>query len=120
MPLQVEPGDPITYTVQLTHLHPFAVAHNVILTDTLPVETTFIRATPPYSLFDRTLQWDLGDMAPNASQSLQIVVQTPEDFIGPLIDNPYGARSTEVPFSFGPPITGLVGWYFYYFSHLWK
>lgn len=71
------PGGTITYTFTVTHNHVTTGTNHVVLTDTLPPGTTFITATLPHLFDGQKVRWDLGTMAANTSQSLQLSLQLP-------------------------------------------
>jgi cardiolipin synthase len=73
-------GRELTYTLVVSNAGE-AAAPNVVVTDTLPVSATLVRATEAYSLtqpLSGTLVWRLGDMPAGAPPiSLNVVITTP-------------------------------------------
>ncbi len=60
-----QPGATIEYSLQVTNLGYFAVS-GALLSDTLPANLTYVSASPaPSQVNGRTIQWDLGGLAPN-------------------------------------------------------
>ena len=66
-------GRPVTYTITVTNKGD-AVAKNTVLVDTLPVGTTFVKASQGGAASGGTVRWALGDLAPNASRTATITV----------------------------------------------
>jgi len=71
---QVAPGAPLTYTVIVTNLGP-NIAQNVIVTDTLPAQVSYVGAMPaPNSVSGAQLVWLLGNLDVGQSAQITIVV----------------------------------------------
>jgi uncharacterized repeat protein (TIGR01451 family) len=116
--LLAAPGETITYTLDLQHFHPLANSNNVVLSDTLPLDTSFVFATPPYSFVGNTVQWSFGSLTPGASASVKLAVQLPNDASGAYVNDQYYVASNEVAQHSGAPVWVLVGQYFYIFPLL--
>lgn len=104
----IAPGGVLTYTLIANNLHPFAAAANLVLTDTIPAGTTFVSATPPYTLDDDTVQWELALLDSNASWSVELVVQAEVSASGEISNNRYGAKGDHVPTVMGNPVNTPV------------
>jgi len=105
---QAWPHQVITYTLRITHSHVISPTTNVVLTDTLPVGTTFITATLPHVFDGVTVRWDFPSLAANATRSVQLsvrVLPTASDFI---VNKGYGVRSDQVSTIAGAPIFTAV------------
>lgn len=113
-PTQVQPGENITYTIQLTHLHPLSITHNVILTDVIPLGSSLVNAAPPYTLQGGTLRWEVGDLAPQQNLNIKVEVLALPGTPGAIVNRFYGARSDEAPTFLGLPVPTLLGEYFYF------
>jgi large repetitive protein len=95
----VSPGDILTYTVSLTNSGNFT-ATNVLISDALPANTTFLSATPPQTggpAPGGLLTWQIpGDLPPGASANVSFAVQvnagTPP---GTIISNAANVTSRE-------------------------
>ncbi len=72
-PATANSGQYITYTIIYTNTNQYAFAHNVAITETYSVWTSFFSATPAPTLGDN--YWFIGDVAPGASASIQITVR---------------------------------------------
>ncbi len=125
-PDPVTVGDNLTYTITVTNRGPDA-ATNVVVTDTLPSGVTFVSATSSQGscTYDGavTVTCDLGDIAPNNSVTITIVV-TPtapgaisnsvtvtSDTLDPDPANNAATAPTEVtegPIGGDPPIWGSI------------
>jgi uncharacterized repeat protein (TIGR01451 family) len=89
------PGEPLTYTLQVTHVHPISPTLNVLISDQVPAGSLFLSATEPYTLSGDTVTWEIPELGANASASVELVVQVQEDALGLLINENYSARSAE-------------------------
>jgi serine protease AprX len=76
-PSAVLPGEPITYTLTVTHKDPALTTTNIIITDVVPLQTIFMRATGTYTKTGDTVNWTIPQLGPNESQSVQLVVKSP-------------------------------------------
>jgi uncharacterized repeat protein (TIGR01451 family) len=107
-PASLQPGSLLTYTLTVTNPHPLALAHNLVLTDTLPAHTAFITATQPAVLSNSLLTWSLPSLGAGQSWSVDLVVRVPVTHTGLIVNQSYGVRSDEVGPRLGPPIqTGI-------------
>ncbi len=91
-PASVLPGGLLTYTLTVTNLHPFAAAHNLILTDTLPAQTTFVSATGSYITAGGVVTWTLPTLPVGDTWEVALVVQAASDASGSIVNAQYGAR----------------------------
>jgi uncharacterized repeat protein (TIGR01451 family) len=111
LPPAVRPGGLVTYNILINHLHPITETQNVVLTDTLPVGTSFFSAAPTYTINGVTIQWIFPSLGANASQTATLVVYPPEWPSGSFGNLYYGVRSDEVPQAvMGPPVYTLIGY----------
>ena len=81
---RVQPGDLITYTLTYTNPIISVPMSSATITDQVPVSTTFVQsltgpAPDPTLLAQGILNWSLGDVPTNTSQSVQYVVQVLTD-----------------------------------------
>jgi uncharacterized repeat protein (TIGR01451 family) len=74
----VMPGGVMTYSLTVTNDGP-SDAENVVVTDTLPAEVTFVAASPPQASGPNPLVWNLGTLTPNESRSILITVTVNPD-----------------------------------------
>lgn len=101
-PGSVHAGETITYTLTITHSHPTSATTNVVLTDTLPVSTTFVSATGPYTLVGDTVEWNYASLNAGQTASVQLVVAVDHAAAGSVVNEAYGVMSDEVT----TPVTG--------------
>lgn len=101
-PGSVHPGEMITYTLTITHNHPTSATTNVVLTDTIPADTTFVAATGSYTLVGDTVEWDYASLNAGASETVQLVVEVDHMAAGSVVNEVYGVMSDEVT----TPVTG--------------
>jgi uncharacterized repeat protein (TIGR01451 family) len=72
-PAQIEVGQTMTYTLSYSNQGP-SLARSVIITDILPTELTFMRATPPpTSVNGSVLTWNIGGLNPGATGNITVV-----------------------------------------------
>ena len=74
----VTPGAVMTYSLTVTNDGPSA-AENVVVTDTLPVQVTFVAANPPQNSGPNPLVWLLGTLGAGESRTLLITVTVNAD-----------------------------------------
>jgi serine protease AprX len=106
--LSVEPGDLITYTLTITHVHEVSPTTNVVLSDTLPVGTTFVSATSPYTQTGDTIQWDFPTMDAMETRSVDLAVRVEITATGAITNADYAVHSDQVALVHGEPVTTLL------------
>ena len=103
------PGELLTYTLTLSNQHPFAAAHSLVLTDTLPAQANFVSATSPFTRQERLLRWEFPLLGPGASQVVRLVVRVSPSARGAIINRLYAASSREAPVPlWGSAVRALV------------
>lgn len=103
------PGDIITYTLTITNLHPVTATHNIVITDELPVGTTFITATQSYTIAGNLVFWDNPSLAAGASWHAALVVQVPLTTTATAVVNDhYAVWSDEVAAVHGTAVTVAI------------
>ncbi len=109
----VMPGDLITYTLTITSVSVISPNTNVVLTDTIPVGSTFISATSSYTQTGDSIHWDFPSLDPLAMVSVQLVVRVNLDSTGTLTNQDYAVQSDQVALVRGEPINTLVGRFYF-------
>jgi uncharacterized repeat protein (TIGR01451 family) len=99
-----DPGDVITYTVQVTNYRPTDPIFNVVISDTLPANTNFISATLPHTRLNDLFVWSLPQLDAGQSHSVQLVVQIPPDATTHIVNQDYAAIGDEMLPISGPPV----------------
>jgi uncharacterized repeat protein (TIGR01451 family) len=103
----IEPGGILTYTLSLTHTHVSNPTFNVMLTDTLPANTTFVSASEPYSFTNGIVSWvSILQAGENAEVSLVVEVSPQAD--GEIVNAEYAADSDEAQLCAGEPVSTQV------------
>jgi len=75
-PTTVNVGDPVTFTLTYANSGP-SLARSVVISDTLPSDLDYTSASPaPSSNANGILAWNVGDLAPGASGTITLVMQT--------------------------------------------
>jgi serine protease AprX len=121
-PETISPHQPLTYTLVLTHHHPTSPTHNLILTDTLPLSTTLLYATAPYTQDGQTIIWHWPSVAAQATITVTLAVLPDPLPQARLIRNIwYGAKSDEVPVGVrGTAVDTIFNPYTLYFPYFTK
>ncbi|MCA9967189.1 MAG: S8 family serine peptidase [Anaerolineales bacterium] len=93
----VRPGGLISYTLTVVNNHPSHTATTLLLTDTLPSDTTLISATVPYTQTGNLISWGQPILAGGSGWQVELVVQVAMTTTLPSIENlEYGVGSAEV------------------------
>jgi uncharacterized repeat protein (TIGR01451 family) len=108
-PDPIAAGGVLTYTISYDNAGN-ADATNVVLTDTLPADTTFDAATAGGFLSGDTVTWLIGGLAAGASGSVQLSIQVDNPLAdGTVITNAtYGIDCNETAAVGGPAATTTV------------
>jgi serine protease AprX len=111
-------GKTLTYTLNVTlNLGYYAALSqtNIMLTDTLPLNTSLVTATLPYTQVGNTIEWNLPDLSNTSPGQAQLVVQAPLSGTMSIVNKFYGGKSIEFNIADGgPPITTTVGYNFFF------
>jgi uncharacterized repeat protein (TIGR01451 family) len=111
---RLSPGELLTYTLTITHLHPISVTTNVVITDILPNNTDFITATIPHNFDGATVQWSFPQLDALDKRNLELVIRVPENYTGEIINQYYRVSSEQVQEgSAGEPVIVKVGYFQY-------
>ena len=108
VPLEIAPGQSITYTISLTHEHPVSPTYGVALSDTLPLGTSLVSATEPYSLIGDVVRWDFASLEAGENTQIQMVVQTEMTATGVVVNDTYSASSQDVQPVYGEPVETII------------
>ena len=114
-------GQTLTYTIVITLNYPVEMT-NIVISDTLPANVGFIKASEPYTLAEDTLQWPLASLSPGEGHSLQLVVDVPaSDGIWQIVNQDYGVHSAEASsIVYGDPVTVTVAKGFLFLPSIYK
>jgi uncharacterized repeat protein (TIGR01451 family) len=89
-------GDEVTYRISFDNKDNTYPAENVRLTDTLPPEVDFVRATGYYVATGRTCTWSYPELTPKESYTVDVVVRLHDDVTaGTTITNAAAIVSDE-------------------------
>jgi subtilisin family serine protease len=94
-PNQVLPGEEILYMLSVHHSSVQSSATDILLSDEIPTDTTFLNATEPYTIDEWIVSWELPDLNSVDSQTVELRVHVVDDFIGTVTNNHYQVTSTE-------------------------
>ncbi len=100
----ITPGEDITYTLTISHQQAGTPTTHVVLTDTLPLGSSFVSATPPYTLNGDVVRWEFLSLSPLQSLSVNLVVQAELTATGSIANDDYAVRSDQVAPVFGDPV----------------
>jgi uncharacterized repeat protein (TIGR01451 family) len=112
-PRWVDAGGSVTFTFTLTNTAIFSQATGVVLSDTLPLSTTFAGASGVYSHAGAGVIWRLGSIsaAGQISVTLIVTVSSSVPSGASIVNSDYGARSRQVTVpARGSPAVALVPW----------
>lgn len=104
----IAPGETLTYTINITHSQGMSVTHNVMITDVLPANTTFVTATMPVSFDGSLVSWSAPDLNPSESYSVQLIVSVNGDASGTVTNDSYGVNSDETGWTLGAAVNTPV------------
>src|SRR5205823_637399 len=106
---EVAPGSNITYTISYSNTGNMN-ATGVVITDTIPANTSFVSATGGGTLAAGVVTWNIGALAAGASTSVQLVVAVASPLAnGTVITNgTYSIDSNETAPTNGAAITTTV------------
>lgn len=105
---QVAPGSLLTYTLTVTNPHDFSPQTDLLLTDTLPAQTTFITATQPYTFSGGQIQWGRAQLAAGEVWQVQLTVQVSSTAQTSLSNADYAVRSVQASRRGEPVSTEIV------------
>jgi serine protease AprX len=109
-PLLIDSEAIFTYTLAVTNTSTFTIAHNIVLSDVLPLNTTFITASLPHSFDGTVIRWEFPNLEAQTGQQVDLVVRAPISITGVIENSQYAASSLEItsPVS-GPPVRTFIG-----------
>ena len=101
----------LTYTLRVTNTSYFTLT-GVVLTDTVPVSTTFAWASEDYTQAGGVVTWTAASLAGQESLTTTLAVTVLDWLPGARVVNAaYGVRATELPGSVvGAPVEVVVPW----------
>ena len=105
----VQPGDLITYTLSITHSVGISPTTQVVLSDTLPLGTSFVSATSPYTQTGDTIQWGFPTMDAMTGLQVELVVRVDYASSGSVTNSDYAVWSDQVGPIYGAPVVTLLG-----------
>jgi uncharacterized repeat protein (TIGR01451 family) len=102
-------GRAITYTLYYENNGP-AAATNVVITDVVPSDTTFIRCSDGCTVDLGLLRWEIGTVAAGSGNSVTFAVQVDDSLeTGSQIHNvDYGISADQTGFIAGPAVSTMV------------
>lgn len=103
----VFPGEQIHYSLTISHSAVQGQATDILISDILPENTTFVSASGPYSFDGKTVQWEFDSMEPVDSRTVGLNVRVAKTFIGMIVNDQYQVESAQLsaPVSGEPAIT---------------
>ncbi len=112
-PVFIDAGDTLTFTFSVRNWSPIATLTDIVLSDTLPVSTTFALAPGTCAMTDEFVQWALGPLAPGEQTSATLVVTTDESLArgASIVNADYSLQSSQTPTpTVGPPSAAWIAW----------
>ncbi len=104
----VMPGDLITYTLTISSVSVISPNTHVVLTDTIPVGSTFVSASEPYTQTGNMVLWDFPVLEPLETVNTELVVQVNITSTEAIVNDDYAVQSDQVAQVHGGPVTTLV------------
>jgi uncharacterized repeat protein (TIGR01451 family) len=89
-------GDELTYTLTLGHSAVTSTATDVVLSDQIPENTTFVDATGSYTFDGTTVLWEFASLDPVDTRVVEMTVKAEAGFSGTISNDAYQVSSTEV------------------------
>ncbi len=109
VPITASPNDLITYTLTVLNYHAKTAVHNLVLTDTIPMNTEFVSATVSHSQNNGVVEWQIAELVAGQSWQVNLVVQVAEDILKETVVNEdFGVLSDEVGFVMGTAVTTTI------------
>ncbi len=106
-PLRVDPGSLFTYTLTIQNDFDQALT-GVVITDLLPAQAVFARASAGGSYSDGEVRWDAAALPAYASLQVSVAV-TATQAVTYLYNTRYAVSTANFPaLTFGPPLVTLV------------
>ena len=105
-PPSVTAGNLLTYTIVVSNPHPFEAVHHLVLTSSIPAQTSFITATQPYTLTS-VVQWQRAVLEAGNIWVVELGVLVGPEAAGTIVLN-YGVQSEEVTAVAGTPVSTRV------------
>jgi serine protease AprX len=119
-PSLIKPGELITYTLQITQRYPGQTT-NVRVSDGLPLNTSFVSATQPYTILSNFIQWDISFLEYGNTRSFQLVVQAPLNGAWLIVNQAASVTSDQTTSSpLVDPSLVFVADYLYFFPFVPK
>jgi uncharacterized repeat protein (TIGR01451 family) len=115
-PQWVQAGGVLSYTFTVSNETAFVPANGVVLSDALPLSTTFAWASGDYVSTGERVTWDLGSINPLQQKHVSLAVTVGITVPGgtPIVNLDYSVRNSQGgTLRFGAPATALVPWQFF-------
>jgi uncharacterized repeat protein (TIGR01451 family) len=109
-------GGVVTHTFTVSNDATLSQATDVVLSDTLPLSTTFAWASGDYRQTGAEVSWNLGTISPSHQVNVTLVVTVGITVPGgtAIVNTDYRVRSSQVPTPVvGAPAMALVPWQFF-------
>lgn len=109
LPNPVNAGENLLYQLTVQNSHTGRALTNVVVTDTLPLNTTFVSCSGGDSCGEAggTVWWSLASLGPGASATLAFYVLVDPAASGTLVNAAYGVQTNEVSAT-GAPVSVQV------------
>jgi len=116
-PLWVSAGGILTYTFKVSNTAALSQETGVVLSDTLPISTTFAWASGVYSRAGQEVTWNLDTISPRQQTTVTLVVIVDREVRSgtPIVNWDYGVRGSHVVTSVrSSPAAALVPWQLFF------
>lgn len=119
----VQPGSILVYQFSLTNAHIISPTTNVRLSDELPDYTSLVTSSMPYTIDNRTVQWEFSSLDPQETKEILLTLEISPDAPDVIINQNYQVVSDQIqsPIIGKPVITPVrfpyyLGTIFKYFA----
>jgi uncharacterized repeat protein (TIGR01451 family) len=112
-PTFIDAGDALTYTFSVANWSRATALSDVVLSNTLPLSTTFAWASGIYARSDGFVQWALGTLPPGEQVSATLVLTADGSLArgAAIVNADYSLHSSQTPtLTFGPPSVAWIAW----------
>ncbi len=105
------PARRLVYTIRVTNTTAFTLTQ-IVLTDTIPLSTTFAWASGDYTYADGVITWTAASLASQATMTATLEVTVEHSLPGTCVVNAaYGVRAAELSSpTMGTPVEAIVPW----------
>lgn len=99
-----DPGQIITYTLQMTLSYTTLSLHDLIISDTIPLQTSFVGSSAPYTIKGSTIVWNEPLLEPDEPKNVDLIVQVQPAAMGTILNENYSLSGSGFETIIGKPV----------------